>query len=116
MCKKKKIPIKSNTPKNRLHNPLLLSLRVIILSCLTLVVELDGIEANDTKEGAILIGEEGTKIAKNIRRRITTAVHNGNLSLTIDGTKFVADRNSFNISEPKQFCTKGQTLKEGYCC
>lgn len=99
-----------------MHNPLLLSLRVIILSCLTLVVELDGIEANDTKEGAILIGKEGTKIAKNIRRRITTAVGNGNLSLTIDGTKFVADGNSFNISEPKQFCAKGQTLKEGYCC
>ena len=89
---------------------------MIILSCLTLLVELDGIKANDTKEGEILIGEEGTKSAQNIRRRITTAVDNGNLSLTINGTKFVADGNSFSISEPKQFCTKGQTLKQGYCC
>ena len=89
---------------------------MIILSCLTLVVELDGTKANDTKEGEILIGQEGTKIAQNIRRRITTAVDNGNLSLTINGTKFVADGNSINISEPRQFCTKGQTLKEGYCC
>lgn len=62
-----------------------------------------------------MIGEEGMKIAKTIRSRITTAVDNGNLSLTINGTKFVADGSSFNISKPKQFCTKGQTFKDGYC-
>ena len=82
---------------------------------LTLVVDLDGIDANDTKEGQILIGEEGTKIAKNISSRIKAAVDNGNLSLTINGTEFLTDGNSFNISEPKPFCTKGQTFKEGYC-
>ena len=98
-----------------MYNLSLLTLNTIIFACLTLVVELDGIDANDTKEGQILIGEEGTKIAKSIRSRITTAIDNGNLSLTINGTKFVADGNSFNISEPKQFCTKGQTLKDGYC-
>ena len=78
-------------------------------------MDLDGIEANDTKEGQIMIGEEGTKIAKNISSRIKAAVENGNLSLTINGTKFVIDKNSFNISEPNQFCTQGQTFKEGYC-
>jgi len=92
-----------------------LTFSAIIFSFLTLVVELDGIEANDTKQGQVLIGEEGTKIAKNIRSRITAAADNGKLSLTINGTKFVTDGNSLNISEPKQFCAKGQTFKDGYC-
>jgi len=101
-------------------NLLLSSLREIIIFfflsfCSTLVVDLDGIEANDTKEGEITIGEEGMKIAKDISSRIKAAVDNGNLSLTINGTKFEADKDSFNISEPKEFCTKGQTFKEGYC-
>jgi len=115
----KKIPkdTKSKTLNNLCHNLLLSSLSAImIFECLTLVVDLNGIEANDTKEGQIFIGEEGTKIAKNISSRIKAAVDNGNLSLTINGTDFVADGNSFNISEPKQFCTKGQTFnKKGYC-
>ena len=112
---RKKKRYQANDTQNLSHNLLLLSLSTIILSSLTLVVELDGIKANDTKEGQILIGEEGTKIAKDIRSRMTAAAGNGNLSLTINGTKFVADGNSFNISEPKQFCTKGQTFKDGYC-
>jgi len=82
---------------------------------LNIVVDLNGIDANDTKEGHIIIGEKGVKIAKKISSRIKAAVDNGNLSLTINGTEFVTDKYSFNILEPKQLCTKGQTFKEGYC-
>lgn len=62
-----------------------------------------------------MIGEEGKKVAKKISSRIKAAVDNDSLSLTINGTDFITDGNSFNISEPKQFCIKGQILKEGYC-
>jgi len=86
-----------------------------ILFCFTFIVDLNGIDANDTKEGHIIIGEKGVKIAKKISSRIKAAVDNGNLSLTINGTEFVTDKYSFNILEPKQLCTKGQTFKEGYC-
>lgn len=85
-------------------------------ACLTLAVSLDGIEANDTKESQIMIGEEGIKIAKDISSQIKNAVDNGNLSLTINGTVFIADKQSLNISDPKRFCTRGQTLKGEYCC
>ena len=85
-------------------------------ACLTLAVSLDGIEANDTKESQIMIGEEGIKIAKDISSQIKNAVDNGNLSLTINGTVFIADKQSLNISDPKRFCTTGQTLKGEYCC
>ena len=80
-----------------------------------LVVDLDGIYVNDTKEGHIIIGEEGVKIAKKISSRIKAAAENGSLSLTINATEFATDKYSFNILEPKQFCAKGQTFKEGYC-
>jgi len=86
-----------------------------ILSCFTLVVDLHGIDVNDTKEGHIVIGKEGVKIAKEIRSRIKAAVENGSLSLTINATKFATDKYSFNILKPEQYCTKGQTSKEGYC-
>ncbi|KAJ7360012.1 hypothetical protein OS493_019099, partial [Desmophyllum pertusum] len=82
---------------------------------LVIVVSLDGIEANDTKESQIMIGEEGIKIAKDISSQIKNAVDNGNLSLTINGTVFIADKQSLNISDPKRFCTRGQTLKGEYC-
>ena len=78
-------------------------------------MELQGIAANDTKEGQVMVGEEGTKIAKNIGSRIEAAVENGNFSLNVSGTVFATDRNSINISEPKPFCTKGQTYRDGYC-
>ena len=78
-------------------------------------MDLEGINANDTKEGQIFIGEEGTKIAKNISSRIEAAVENGNFSLNVSGTVFVTNKNSMNISEPKPFCTKGQTFRDGYC-
>lgn len=79
-------------------------------------MDLDGIEANETKEGQIMIGAEGTKIAKSISSHIASAVDNGSLSLTINGTLFVTNKESLNFSEPKLFCTKGQTLRDGYCC
>ena len=79
-------------------------------------MDLDGIEANETKEGQIMIGTEGIKIAKNISSLIKSAVGNGSLILTINGTVFITNKESLNISEPKPFCNKGQTLRDGYCC
>ena len=63
-----------------------------------------------------MIGEEGTKIAKNISSRIEAAIEKGNFSLNVSGTVFVTDRKSMNISEPQLFCIKGQTSRNGYCC
>ncbi|XP_078343207.1 uncharacterized protein LOC144628957 isoform X2 [Oculina patagonica] len=82
---------------------------------LDIVVDLDGMKANDTKQDQIMIGEDGVQIAKNISRQIKFAVDNGSLSLTVNGTKFITNKNSFNISEPKPFCTRGQTFRDGYC-
>lgn len=79
-------------------------------------MDLEGIEANDTKEGQIMIGKEGTKIAKNISNQIEAVIERGNFSLNVSGTVFVTDRKSMNISEPKPFCIKGQTFRDGYCC
>lgn len=62
-----------------------------------------------------MIGVEGTKIAKNISSRIEAAVERGNFSLNVNGTVFVADRESMNISEPIPHCKKGQTYRDGYC-
>ena len=73
-------------------------------------------EANDTKEGQVMIGEEGVQIAKNISEQIKMAVDNGSLSLTINGTVFITNKKSLNISEPKKFCIKGQIFRYGYCC
>lgn len=73
-------------------------------------------EANDTKEGQVMIGEEGVQIAKNISDQIKMAVDNGNLSLTINGTVFITNKKLLNISEPKKFCIKGQIFRNGYCC
>lgn len=84
--------------------------------CLTLAVNLDGIVANDTNQGQIMIGEEGIKIALNLTSQIISAVAKGNLRFTINGTEFVPDKQSLNISDPGRFCTKGQTLRDGYCC
>lgn len=81
----------------------------------TIKVDLQGIQANDTKEGQIMIGVEGTKIAKNISSRIEAAVERGNFSLNVNGTVFVADRESMNISEPIPHCKEGQTYRDGYC-
>ncbi len=81
-----------------------------------LAVDLDGFEGNDTKESEIMIGEKGIQIAKNISSQIKIAVDNGSLSFTINGTKFIPDKKSLNITEPERRCTKGQTIKDGYCC
>lgn len=87
-----------------------------ILLYSVLAVILDGIKTEDTKESEILAGEEGIQVAKNISREIKRAVDNGNLTLTVNGTVFVPDKESLSISEPKPLCTKGQTLREKYCC
>ena len=89
--------------------------KIKILFYFILAVDLDGVKGNDTKEGHIMIGRKGIDIAKKISIRIKAAVENSSLSLNINGTEFVTDKYSFNILEPKQFCTKGQTFKEGYC-
>jgi len=78
-------------------------------------VDFEGIESNDTKEGQVMIGEEGMKIAKNISSRIEAAVENGNFSLNVSGTVFATNRKSMNISDPQLFCIKGQTFRDGYC-
>ena len=78
-------------------------------------MDLEGIEGNDTKQGQIMIGEEGTKVAKNISRRIEAAIEKGNFSLNVSGSVFVTNRKSMNISEPKRYCKKGQTYRDGYC-
>lgn len=80
-------------------------------------MSLDGLQADDSKESEILAGQEGVLIAKNISIQIQIAVDNGNLTLTSNGTMFIPDKQSLNISVPKPTCGKGQSLKEdSYCC
>lgn len=83
----------------------------------TLAVRLDGFKADGTKESEIMVGKEGILIAKNISRQTEIAVFNGNLSFTSNGTLFIPDKQSLNISQPKPSCAKGQTLRDfTYCC
>lgn len=81
-----------------------------------LIVDLSGIERNATKESQIKIGEEGVQIAKNISRHMKIAVDNGSLSLNVNGTVFITNKESLHISKPKPYCSKGQTFRDGYCC
>ena len=91
--------------------------RDIYLSYFAVVVSLDGIQADDSKESVVLVVQEGLMIAKNISTRMKIAVDNGNLTLSINGTSFIPDKQSFDISEPKPYCAKGQTLRDNkYCC
>lgn len=86
------------------------------LLCSTLSVGLDKIKTEDTKESKIKVGEEGLKIAKKIGEEMKRAVDNGSLTLTINGTVLLPDKQSLEIMEPKPLCSKGQTLKRTYCC
>ena len=80
-------------------------------------MDLDGLEANDTKESQIMVGEKGIEIAKNISSQIKAAVDNGSLILTINGTQFIPEKKTLNITDPKPRCAKGQTItKNIYCC
>ena len=71
--------------------------------------------ANDTKDSKVLAGLVGIKIAKNISRDIRKAVENGNFTLNINGTTFLPDAQSMNISEPIRSCNKGQAYRDGIC-
>lgn len=71
--------------------------------------------ANDTKDRKVSAGLVGVKIAKNISSEIKKAVENGNLNLHINGTVFLPDAQSLNISEPVSTCSKGQVYRDGIC-
>ena len=71
---------------------------------------------NDTKESKISAGIAGLEIAKNISNAIKKAVQNGSLSLIVNGTVFVLDKQSLNISEPERSCDTGQAYRNGVCC
>ena len=71
--------------------------------------------ANDTKDSKVLAGLVGIKMAKNISSEIRQAVENGNFSLNINGTVFLPDAQSLNISEPVRSCNKGQAYRDGIC-
>ena len=77
---------------------------------------LDGIKTDDSKESEMMVGEEGVLIVNNISSLIKSAVENGSLSLTSNGTVFIPDKQSLNFSVPKPSCAKGQALRENYCC
>ena len=79
-------------------------------------MSLDGIDADGSKESEIMVGKEGIVIIKNISSLIKSAVENGNLSLTSNGTVFLPDKQSLNFSAPIPSCAKGQALREDYCC
>ena len=70
---------------------------------------------NDTKQSKIMEGLAGVEIAKNISSEIKKVVENGTFSLTINGTVFIPDSQSLNISEPERSCDTGQAYREGYC-
>lgn len=89
---------------------------IFFLLCSTLSVGLDKIKTEETKESKIKVGEEGLKIAKKIGEEMKRAVDNGSLTLTINGTVLLPDKQSLEIMEPKPLCSKGQTLKGTYCC
>ena len=57
----------------------------------------------------------GIEIAKNISSKTKKAVENGNFSLNINGTVFLPDVQSLNISEPVRLCNKGQAYRDGIC-
>ena len=69
---------------------------------------------NDTKESKISAGLAGVEIAKNISNAIKKAVQS--LSLIVNGTVFVLDKQSLNVSEPERSCDTGQAYRNGFCC
>ena len=70
---------------------------------------------NDTEESKISAGQAGVEIAKNVSNAIKKAVQNGSLSLIVNGTVFVLDKQSLNISEPERSCDTGQAYRNGVC-
>ena len=71
--------------------------------------------ANDTEDSKVSAGLVGVEIAKNISSKTKKAVENGNFSLNTNGTVFLLDLQSINISEPVRLCNKGQAYRDGIC-
>ena len=62
-----------------------------------------------------MAGMAGVEIAKNLSSEIKTAVEKGSFNLTINGTAFVPDKQSLNISKPERSCNTGQAYRDGVC-
>ena len=71
--------------------------------------------AGDTKVSKVIAGLVGIKIARNVSIEIRKAVENGSFSFNINGTVFLPDAKSLNISEPVRSCNKGQAYRDGIC-
>ena len=87
--------------------------RFIFLFTDTVIV--NNTDANDTKQAKILAGMAAVEVAENISSAIREAVDSGRFNLSVDGTLFVPDKQSLEISEPKLTCAKGQSYRDGYC-
>ena len=70
---------------------------------------------DDNKQSKIEAGLAGVEFAKNLSTEIRKAVEIGVLNLTINGTVFVPDEQSLNISKPVIVCAKGQSFRNGVC-
>ena len=71
--------------------------------------------AGDTKVSKVIAGLVGIKIGRNVSIEIRKAVENGSFSFNINGTVFLPDAKSLNISEPVRSCNKGQAYRDGIC-
>ena len=71
--------------------------------------------AGDTKVSKVIAGLVGIKIGRNVSIEIRKAVENGSFSFNINGTVFLPEAKSLNISEPVRYCNKGQAYRDGIC-
>lgn len=78
-------------------------------------MDLSGVVTDNTKESKVKLGDTGVQIAKNISKQITRVVDEESISLTLNGKKILPDKKSLNFSQPRKVCTKGQTLRDGFC-
>ena len=90
-------------------------LKFIFLYIIIVVLFDKSTGVNDTKQDKIMAGLWGMKIAKTIRSKIKQAVKRSSFSFTINGTVFVPDKRSLNISEPERSCATGQAYRDGVC-
>jgi len=80
-----------------------------------IVVLLNDTSEDGTIQDNILAGLRGIEVAEDISSAVRKAVDNGSFSLSVDGTLFVPDEHSLNITQPKRTCAKGQAYNDGYC-